>query len=113
MGKFWSSAMSSLYGRGRSFRKFRNFALCVMHKYICFKNARFVSMLQVKYGAVFRPVFFFLFVYRGGKKPTLVTSNGSDLFTGRQHINTPVMKKYVNMIYYNCELKNLIYRRSS
>ena len=66
-------------------------------------------MLQGKYGAVFRPVFF----YRGGKKPTLVTSNGSDLFTGRQHINTPVMKKYVNMIYYNCELKNVIYRRSS
>ena len=39
---------------------------------------------------------FFVFFYRGGKKPTLVTSNGSDLFTGRQHINTPVMKKYVN-----------------
>ena len=56
-------------------------------------------MLQVKYGAVFRPVFFFFFFfYRGGKKPTLVTSSGSDLFTGRQYINTPVMKKYVNMI---------------
>ena len=92
--KFWSSAMSSLYGRGRSYKKFRNFALCVMHKYICSKDASFVSTLQVKYGAVFRPVFF----YRGGKKPTLVTLSGSDLFTGRQYINTPVMKKYVNMI---------------
>lgn len=48
-----------------------------MHKYICSKNASFVSTLQVKYGAVFRPVFFF---YRGGKKRTLVASSGSDLF---------------------------------
>ena len=90
--------MSSLYGRGRSYKKFRNFVLCVMHKYICSKNASFVSMLQVKYGAVFRPVFFFFFFYRGGKKPTLATSSGSALFTGRQYIYTPVMKKYVNMI---------------
>ena len=56
--------------------KFRNFALCVMHKYICSKNASFVSTLQVKCGEVSRPGFF----YRGGKKPTLVASNGSDLF---------------------------------
>ena len=46
----------------------------------------------------FSAPFFFFFFYRGGKKPTLASSSGSALFTGRQYIYTPVMKKYVNMI---------------
>ena len=88
--------MSSLYGRGRSYKKFRNFVLCVMHKYICSKNASFVSMLQVKYGAVFHPVFFFFFIVEVRNRLWPLRVVVLCLLGGS--IYTPVMKKYVNMI---------------